>query len=85
MQASRDIDFDTQLWRELCEQRGWGQPVQRAKALGVHVGHVTRIEKGERTPGLAFANKCRRIFGLEDYVRLFPLPPVDEEVTDGAS
>lgn len=85
MQASKPI-FDADVFVELCRERGWDQPVKRAKALGFHVGTVTRLESGERKPGLAFANRCRRIFGLEDYVRLFPLPPVEaEEATDERS
>lgn len=79
MQASDQQIFDRAVFDKLCRSRGWSRPIQRAKGLGFHVGTVTRIETGERQPGLAFANKCREVFGLENYVRLFPLPPTEED------
>ncbi|WP_460541398.1 hypothetical protein [Glycomyces halotolerans] len=78
MQASEQEIFDWDVFDELCRERGWDRPSERANALGVHIGTVMRLEAGERRPGLTFANRCRRVFGLENFVRLFPLPNPEE-------
>lgn len=70
--------FDRDLFEQLCRSRGWDKDAERARALGVNQSTIHRVQNGEQRPGLEFANICRRVFGLESYVRLFPLPANEE-------
>jgi len=67
--------FNREVFDQLCAERGWDRDAEKARGLGVSQSTIYRIQTGEQTPSLRFANQCRVVFGLEDYVRLFPLPP----------
>lgn len=82
MPTKRGVEpFDRELFEELCIESGLDRDSQRAKALEVDQATVYRVQAGVVNPSLRFANACRRVFGLEAYVQLFPLKPT-EETTD---
>jgi transcriptional regulator with XRE-family HTH domain len=75
---TRGDAFDRELFEALCVEAGLDKDAERARALGFHQSTVYRIQNGEQTPSLQFANACRRVFGLEAFVNLFPLATTEE-------
>lgn len=73
-----DDPFDRDLFVELCRTKGLTRDAQRARALQVSQSTIYRVQNGDQSPSLKFANECRRVFGLENYVKLFPLPASKE-------
>lgn len=65
--------FDRELFRELRRSHGLLTDSQCARALGVKPSTIKRIQSGETSPSLRVANECRRVFGLEAFLGLFPL------------
>lgn len=80
--AIATASFNRALFEELCRSEGLKTDSEVARALGVQSSTVLRIRSGENTPSLRFANECRRVFGLDAFVRLFPIP-AREEVPHG--
>lgn len=76
--ATETEPFDLSLFEELCRSRNLLTLSERANALGVWPSTIARVQTGEIRPGLRLANGCRRLFGLENYVRLFPLTSPEE-------
>jgi transcriptional regulator with XRE-family HTH domain len=76
--GSSDEAFDRDLFVQLCRSRGWDRDAERARALKVSQSTIHRLQSGEQRPALKFANECRRVFGLENFVKLFPLPTSKE-------
>jgi transcriptional regulator with XRE-family HTH domain len=70
--------FNRELFEQLCRANGWDRDAERARVLRVSQSTIHRIQSGEQRPALKFANQCRRVFGLENFVRLFPLPDREE-------
>lgn len=79
---TRGDAFDRDVFESLCVEAGLDKDAKRARALGVHQSTVYRIQNGEQTPSLQFANACRRIFGLEAFVKLFPLSTTEESTDE---
>lgn len=77
--ATATASFNRSLFEELCRSEGLKTDSQVARAIGVKPSTIHRIRSGEITPGLRVANQCRRLFGLDAYVRLFP---ISEEAPD---
>jgi len=75
---ARGDAFDRDFFEALCVEAGLDKDAERARALGFHQSTVYRIQNGEQTPSLQFANACRRVFGLEAFVKLFPLSTIEE-------
>jgi transcriptional regulator with XRE-family HTH domain len=66
--------FDRELFQELCVEAGLQTDAERARALGVHQSTILRNQSGDASPSLQFALACRRVFGLEAFAQLFPIP-----------
>lgn len=65
--------FNREFFRELRRSHGLLTDSQCARALGVKPSTIKRIQSGETSPSLRLANECRRVFGLEAFLELFPV------------
>lgn len=65
--------FNRDLFQELCRSHGLVTDSKCARAFGVKPSTIMRIRSGETSPSLRVANECRRVFGLEAFLKLFPL------------
>ena len=70
--------------RYLMRSRGYANPTEMARKLGVTRPAVSTVLRGTRTPGLDYLVKLHRVFHIQADVLLDEDPPTAEQRSDPA-